>query len=162
MSKRYFIGVDPGASGSICAINESAFPVLTFALKDRTDVDIKEALTMMMGAELPMSGVLERVHAMPKQGVSSTFKFGSSFGSLGAHLVWAGIRFELVSPHKWQQSLGCLSRGNKNVTKRKAQEMFPTLRVTHAIADGLLLALYALNFGTWKEDTVVTHYENTG
>lgn len=161
MSERYFIGVDPGASGSICAINEKAFPVLTFALKDSTDEDIIEALTMMKGARLPMSGVLERVHAMPKQGVSSTFKFGASFGALGAHMAWAGIRRELVSPHKWQQSLGCLSRGNKNVTKRKAQEMFPSVRVTHAIADGLLLALYALKFGIWKEEEHEYH-ENTG
>jgi hypothetical protein len=152
MSERYFIGVDPGASGSICAINETAFPVLTLSLKDKTDHDIREALLLVVGAGLPMSGVLERVHAMPKQGVSSTFKFGASFGALGAHLVWAGVRFELVTPHKWQASLGCLSRGNKNVTKRKAQEMFPTVRVTHAIADGLLLAVYALRFGTWKEE----------
>lgn len=152
MSERYFFGVDPGASGSICAVNENCYPVLTFALKDRTDDDIKEALEMVMAAERPMNGVLERVHAMPKQGVSSTFKFGASFGALRSHMTWAGIRRELVSPHKWQQSLGCLSRGDKNVTKRKAQEMFPTVRVTHAIADGLLLAVYALKFGTWKEE----------
>jgi crossover junction endodeoxyribonuclease RuvC len=161
MSERYFIGVDPGASGSICAINEWGFPILVMSLKDQTNRDIMEALQMMAGADKSMNGVLERVHAMPKQGVSSTFKFGTSFGALGAHLTWAGVRFELVTPHKWQGALGCLSRGDKNVTKRKAQEMFPNIKVTHAIADGLLMALYSLKFGLWREEAI-DHRGNTG
>ena len=152
MSKRYFIGVDPGASGSICAINEECFPVLTLPLKDQTDHDIKEMMEMLRDAGRVMSGALEKVHAMPKQGVSSTFKFGASYGALRTHMTWGGVRFELVTPHKWQADLGCLSKGDKNVTKRKAQEMFPELRVTHGIADGLLLAVWALNYGMWKEE----------
>jgi len=38
--------------------------------------------------------------------------------------------------------LGCLSKGDKNVTKAKAQEQFPNIKVTHATADALLIALY--------------------
>ena len=34
------------------------------------------------------------------------------------------------------------SKGDKNVTKRRAQELFPGARVTHAVADALLLAEY--------------------
>jgi len=84
--------------------------------------------------------LLERVHAMPKQGVSSTFKFGRSYGGLRMALAAARIPFDEATPGTWQRALGCLSGGDKNVTKRRAQELFPALRVTHAIADALLLA----------------------
>jgi crossover junction endodeoxyribonuclease RuvC len=152
MSICYYIGVDPGASGSIVCINERGVPLLLMPLKNMTDTDIKENLELLMQLSLPLNGVLERVHSMPKQGVSSTFKFGSSFGALGAHLVWAGVRFELVTPHKWQGDLSCRSRGDKNVTKRKAQQLFPNTKITHAIADGLLLAEWGRRFGAWGED----------
>jgi hypothetical protein len=35
-----------------------------------------------------------------------------------------------------------MSKGDKNVTKRRAQQLFPQLKVTHAIADALLIAEY--------------------
>lgn len=63
----------------------------------------------------------------------------------------AGLRVEYVSPQKWQRALGLLSKGRglgqgdtakKNRNKAKAQELFPGVKVTHAIADALLLAEY--------------------
>ena len=87
--------------------------------------------------------VLEKVHAMPRQGVVSSFKFGESFGFCQGMLVAAGVRFELHTPQKWQKHMGCMSRGDKNVTKAKAQQLFPGTKITHAIADALLLADYA-------------------
>jgi hypothetical protein len=38
--------------------------------------------------------------------------------------------------------MGCLTKGDKNVSKRKAQELFPSTKVTHAIADSMLIAAY--------------------
>ena len=38
--------------------------------------------------------------------------------------------------------MDCLTGGDKNVTKRKAQSLFPWVKVTHAIADSMLLAEY--------------------
>jgi hypothetical protein len=63
-------------------------------------------------------------------------------GNLEAFLTAAGIPFERVTPTTWQKALGCLSKGDKNVTKRRAQELYPTIKVTHALADALLLATY--------------------
>jgi hypothetical protein len=36
--------------------------------------------------------------------------------------------------------MGCLTKGDKNVSKSRAQELFPSIKVTHAIADALLIA----------------------
>jgi hypothetical protein len=51
--------------------------------------------------------------------------------------------FEEVSPQKWQKAMGCMTKGDKNVSKAKAQQLFPQLKITHAIADALLIAEYA-------------------
>jgi hypothetical protein len=77
-------------------------------------------------------------------------------------LVAAGLPFELVSPAMWQRAMGCLSGGDKNVTKRKAQELFPDLYITHATADALLIAEYGrrLRTGTLRAAQVACASKN--
>ena len=86
--------------------------------------------------------MIEKVHSMPKQGVKSSFTFGQGYGFLLGCLTALEIPFEYVTPQKWQRYLGCLSKGDKNVTKQKAQELFPHLEITHATADALLIGEY--------------------
>lgn len=147
-----FLGVDPGASGGAALITES-YQVLSTVKFSETERDISEWFRdELKKAHQPfdkpapfdgVAAVIERVHSMPKQGVASSFKFGQSYGFLRGMLIAHGIRFEAVTPGNWQKALGCLSRGQKNVTKAKAQEIFPGVKVTHAIADALLLAAFA-------------------
>jgi crossover junction endodeoxyribonuclease RuvC len=97
--------------------------------------------------------IIEKVHSMPKQGVASSFKFGQSYGFLRGCLVASGIPFEEVSPQVWQKELGCLSKGDKNVTKARAQSLFPQLRITHATADALLICEYARRLWSRRNGT---------
>lgn len=53
------------------------------------------------------------------------------------------IPFDEVAPVKWQTAMQCRTGGDKNISKRRASELFPGVRLTHAIADALLLAEYA-------------------
>jgi len=131
------IGIDPGASGGIAVIDTDGVPDL-FKL-DATEKDCMEYLSGLPGEAF---AYLERVHSMPKQGVASSFKFGQSYGFLRGLLIGLGIPFEEVTPQKWQKAMGCMSKGDKNVTKGRAQQLFPQIKVTHAIADALLLAEY--------------------
>ena len=133
-----FIGIDPGKSGGIAWVDPHK-SVHAFKMPD-TERDIWDSIDAL-GHE-GTTAFIERVSAMPKQGVSSTFKFGMNYGFLRACLIAAKIPFEEVTPGKWQRSLGCLSGGDKNVTKAKAQQIFPELKITHAIADALLIAEY--------------------
>jgi hypothetical protein len=57
-------------------------------------------------------------------------------------LTAASIPFERVRPQAWQKALACMTKGDKNVSKRRAQELFPSMKITHAIADSLLIAEY--------------------
>ena len=65
---------------------------------------------------------------------------GRSYGMLLGILAALGIRHEEVRAQKWQSSLGCLSGGNKNITKAKCQQLFPFLKANHAISDAVLIA----------------------
>lgn len=133
-----YIGIDPGKSGGIAVITTDG---AAYAYRmPETDRDLLDLLGDI-GAEVSCA-MLEQVHAMPGQGVTSTFTFGRGFGKLEMALCAARIPFELVTPQKWQKALGCLTKGDKNVSKAAAQRLFPALKVTHAIADALLIAEY--------------------
>jgi crossover junction endodeoxyribonuclease RuvC len=138
-----YLGIDPGASGGIAALSDGHV-----MLAEKMPDNPHELASMLRGAGADDAGhhafaVLERVSAMPKQGVSSTFKFGTNYGMVQGVLAAVGIPYELVTPTVWQKAMGCLSKGDKNVTKAAALRRFPDVKVTHAIADSLLLADFA-------------------
>lgn len=136
-----FIGVDPGKSGAIAFISRSEEP---WAVKNtETLTDLRDAIDDAKRDGGEAFAVIETVASSPQMGVKSAFSFGQSFGQLESLLVCSGISFDRVRPQKWQQAIGCLTGGDKNVSKRKAQELFPNIKMTHAIADALLLAEYA-------------------
>jgi crossover junction endodeoxyribonuclease RuvC len=144
------LGVDPGASGSLAFIPDNN-PAQAWAVKmPETLADLWEVVSEYDPLEkwrhhdtrFSVHACLESVHSMPGQGVSSSFKFGRGFGNLEMALTAAKIPFTYVTPQKWQKELGCLTKGDKNISKARAQQLFPHIKVTHAIADALLIAEY--------------------
>ena len=139
------LGVDPGASGAVAWLKNGVHHALPF--KNLTEAEI---LTAFESFGPKSFAYLENVHSMPGQGVSSTFKFGMNFGGLRMALIAAGIGFETVAPGTWQRKMSCLSKGDKKVTREKAQQLFPKVSITgrgvksptHAVADALLIAEY--------------------
>jgi len=137
MSKT-IIGIDPGANGAIAWIKEGK-PCVE-KMPD-TLQDLWEILRDI-ASEGKCHAYLEQVHSSPQMGVKSAFTFGNGFGHLEMALTAACIPFARIRPQVWQKELGCLTKGDKNVSKRKAQELFPSMKVTHATADALLIAKY--------------------
>lgn len=139
------LGIDPGASGGIAWINWSESDGRLYGVKahkmPETPRDLAELLDGYTDT-YGLSAVIERVSSRPGQGVSSTFKFGANFGMLQGVLAALEIPYDLVTPTVWQKAMGCLSGGDKNRTKAAAQRLFPSLKITHATADALLLAEY--------------------
>jgi crossover junction endodeoxyribonuclease RuvC len=134
-----FLGIDPGQSGGIAIVSDGLSP---WAVKmPATERDLWDTLHALRAwSDREAVAVIEAVHAMPKQGVTSTFTFGKSYGGLRMALIGNMIPFRDVQPRKWQQVMGCLTGGDKNISKAKAQQLFPSIKVTHALADALLLA----------------------
>lgn len=145
------IGIDPGVNGGIAWIADGKACVekMPDTLEDLWDLicDIVSGKGGSPEARLNtalfgLRAYIEQVSSSPQMGVVSAFSFGRGYGNLEMALTAAGVPFERVRPQVWQKSLGCLTKGDKNVTKRKAQEMFPGIKVTHATADSLLIAAY--------------------
>ena len=141
---RLYMGIDPGYSGAVVVVDHKGAFVDSVRLSE-TEHDVHGFVDAYAGGvEL---AILEKVNAMPRQGVSSTFKFGTSYGFCRALLVCHSIRFETTPPGVWQKTMGCLSKGDKKVTKAAAQRLFPEEKVVHATADAMLIAEYARRKG---------------
>jgi len=141
------IGLDPGSHGAAVLLREDgSTDIARFDKLTQSDVvDTLSEWRWGNGPDYESVGCfayLEKVHSMPKQGVASTFKFGLNYGFLIGCLTALKIPFEFVTPNTWQKALSCQSKGNKNVTKAKAQQLFPQLKIIHCIADALLIAEY--------------------
>lgn len=138
---KLFIGVDPGASGAIAALDENGDVVHVIRLSE-TEREVADIFGRLIGPAGSPFAYIERVHAMPKQGVVSSFKFGQSYGFLRGILSASMVPFEEVTPQKWQGAMGCRTKGDKNISKQKAGQLFPKMRVFHWNADALLIAEY--------------------
>lgn len=138
---KMFIGVDPGMSGGVAFMDHLGLEAIPFKLHTPHDLVgfIETRVALSSG---PVICFLEAVNAMPKQGVSSTFKFGVNYGWWQGVLTALGIPFRRVYPLKWQTAMSCRTGGNKNITKARAQELFPGVKITHAVADAILIAEY--------------------
>ena len=141
-----YLGIDPGKSGAICSV-DSLGNAEIIVKTNETYQDIWTHLSDIT-IDYTCKATIELVNAMPNQGVSSTFKFGESFGALLGLLTAAKIPFERVRPAIWCKELGLKKKAQesniewKNRHKQLAQELFPGITITHATADALLIAEY--------------------
>lgn len=123
----YTIGVDPGLTGAIALVDDAGelldvydMPVvagqvsatLLAELEDWTNVHV------MFGTV-----VLEDVHAMPKQGVTSSFGFGRSKGVVEGVFAGAGRPIVYVSPNRWKKAMGVTA--DKGTARRRAIDLWP-------------------------------------
>lgn len=139
---KLFVGVDPGKSGGLAALRPDNQIVIE--KMPPTEADILEWFQAQKACGLPMFAVIEKVNGYigkPQPG-SAMFTFGWGYGGLRMAMLACGIPFDEVTPQKWQKAMGCLTKGDKNVSKTKAQQLFPDQKVTHATADALLLMEY--------------------
>lgn len=139
-SGQLFLGIDPGKTGGIAALRKDGGIYVVSSMPD-TDHELLAFLEGLgQGFGKDAFAFVERVHSMPKQGHVGAFTFGRNVGALHMALCSAGIGFDLITPGTWQAALSCLSGGDKNVTKRRACQLWPRQTITHATADALLIA----------------------
>lgn len=138
------IGIDPGKSGGIAWCNAGymqAWPM------PKTEQDIFSLLRDMKFDDSIC--FIEKLGPRPitikgrtVRSPSNEWKLATHYGFLRGCLVSLKIPFEEVPPSKWQKALGCLSKGDKNIPKQKAQQLFPDLKITLKTADAVLLCEY--------------------
>lgn len=153
-----FIGIDPGASGALARFDSARnvveivdMPMAPFGLsRGLNHWGLADLLSRW--ADVSVSVVIERVSAMPGQGVVSMFTFGQYFGAVKQAVASAGIAYTLIEPRIWKRVYGLQGgRENKGASAAKAIELFPELKplmygpkggVKDGRAEAVLLAHY--------------------
>lgn len=139
----FYLGIDPGSNGAL-AVLEDEMITSVFRLKNKTGQEVKDWLKAQVEKCPGLQGAIERLQPMPrgKTGVIAMFKMGRSYGHLLGLLDALEIRYRLIQSTKWQQALGCLTGGDKNISKERAHREWPWYKATHADSDALLITLW--------------------
>lgn len=120
------IGIDPGANGAIARFVDGRLD----AIRDMPTVETKgkrrvdgAAVGAIIREFAPHHAYMERVGAMPGQGVVSMFSFGMAagivMGALGALL----IPLTLITPAQWKVALRCSA--DKGAARARASQLMP-------------------------------------
>lgn len=137
-----YLGIDPGFSGAWGLIDHHG--------KYHSCGDMlnngKHILSRYVHAEISQAidrqdiqGVIESVHSMPGQGVSSSFKFGMAFGMAIAIMERINCPWQLVTPQKWKKDMGLTS--DKDLSLAMARELWPTAPLARKMDNGRAEAL---------------------
>lgn len=143
-----YIGIDPGLSGAVAVLDQSGKCIhcsdLPLTKEDKPSIDSKE-LHKILCEFLPAKVIVEKVHAMPGQGVTSMFNFGKSYGAILAAVDVSGANRVNVTPMSWKKHFGLIGT-EKDASRVLAVEMFPDAplkrKKDHGRADALLMAHY--------------------
>jgi len=129
----YVIGIDPGISGAISVFDWYIKSLLEVYDMPTLEVDSGKtkkrhisAVTLRDILEIyPDSHVVvEKVGAMPGQGVSSMFNFGRSAGIIEGVVAALRMSSTYVTPATWTKAVG--RAAGKDASRMRAMELFPT------------------------------------
>lgn len=125
------LAIDPGAKGALAffdvekgALVVVDMPTVEVKRGNKSKVEISpQMVAAEIKSKLPRIAILERVGAMPGQGVSSMFQFGRGVGMLEGVLSALQIPVTYIAPQTWQKAVGV--RGGKDANRARAAELFP-------------------------------------
>lgn len=127
------IGIDPGLTGALALLDDDG------AISDVIDMPISAktngkgnqvnasllAQIMASLSRLPIDVVvIERVHAMPGQGVTSVFGFGRSLGVVEGVAASCSLPVKWVTPQKWKKQFGLIGK-DKDASRTLVIEQHP-------------------------------------
>ena len=146
----FIVGLDPGKNGALALYSTMGreihgvwpIPTLTVTKKQKssTDIDWEAYCKALQGIRLtgPSLAVVELVHAMPGQGVSTMFSFGDNYGGQRQLLRYIlGCRVERVAPHIWKRAMKI--GADKDDAYREAQNRWPALALSWKTPRGRVL-----------------------
>jgi crossover junction endodeoxyribonuclease RuvC len=125
------LGIDPGLSGALALYDTAEgsvevidMPVLELIRNGKKKREVSaQALANQLAGRNIKAAFLERVNAMPGQGVTSVFSFGRSLGIVEGVLAAYDIPTTLVTPQAWQKAVG--QRAGKDGSRERVMQLFP-------------------------------------
>mgnify|MGYP003115600669 FL=1 len=158
------IGIDPGKSGGIVAIDADnkvvASTRMPLTLGSKGDLDTSQVRRWLLELpETPSLIMLEMLQARPagKMSTTSAITMGRAHGALEGLLIGLQLPHELPQPNAWKKAMGLPRRPAKEADKRKTdaislcRRLLPDLdlipgrckKPQDGIAEAGLLAVYA-------------------
>jgi crossover junction endodeoxyribonuclease RuvC len=147
------LGIDPGSVSGAYAVLDSRrdtvihcddLPVIE---KQVNAVEFAKILRQIK----PDQAVIELVGSMPKQGISSTFRFGVAIGLVRGVVATLQVPLHQVTPTKWKRAFSLGSDGEES--RALASRLYPGLnglsrKKDHNRAEAILLARWYVEHHT--------------
>jgi crossover junction endodeoxyribonuclease RuvC len=141
------VGIDPGLRGGVCVLGPD--PLAVPMPVTGGQIDGRELAVLLSGASMV---AIEHAQAMPRQGVASTFRYGTGFGILLGVCEAIGVPYRLVRPQAWQSVVIGAGKGDTKARSiAHVHRTYPWVdltpgktRVAHdGIADAVCIAEWA-------------------
>lgn len=143
------IAIDPGKNGAIASNIGGVISVQRMPLAGK-EIDLGAIARIIKEASADVV-VVEKVHAMPGQGVTSMFTFGMGYGGILGVIAGLGCRLELVTPQASKKVTLAGTTKDKDAAIAYCRRAFPAIdlippkcRCPH---DGFAEALCILEYG---------------
>lgn len=151
---QWFVGIDPGQAGALAfydprtdrlEVHDMPTHRVAVGSKARNRIDVYRLGLILMRAGIRCV-LIEEVHALPRQGVSSMFAFGFGAGALHGCVGALQLPLQTITPNEWKRAFK-LSR-EKDQARQAASRALPRhaglwpLKKHHGRAEAALLALF--------------------
>lgn len=149
---KQIIGIDPGKEGGIAALSREGELI---AIGPLNELSPETFAKIASEADYqPTLVLIERAQAMPGQGVTSMFTYGTGFGRLLGWCEAFGLAHQLVPPVQWSRVMhaGTSGKDTKARSVQAAQRLFPGVVFTVGkskrphlgLVEALLIAAYGV------------------
>jgi len=101
-----YVGVDPGAQGSLCLLDDIGYiqffePPKMFKSPGSLIKEIQDAIS----GRIVIHSAIEDVHSMAQMAAKSNFGFGRNVQLMHTVMQLVPLKYELVTPKTWQKAL---------------------------------------------------------
>ena len=150
------VGIDPGITGAISILENKKIlevydtPTMIDGKKNKRQVNgaqVTNIIKERLNSNKEIIVVVEKVNAMPGQGVTSMFNFGQSFGVIKGICSALSVPIYFVRPAQWKKHFN-LIKTNKDASRTKVIEVYPKIssklsrKKDSNKADAILIARY--------------------
>lgn len=142
----FYAGIDPGSHGAITVIDDNS---KIMYLNTMSNENLVNCFCTLKDKNIIVC--VEKVGAMPGQGVTSMFNFGKGAGFIEGVLSALSIPYQLVLPQTWKKEFSLIHK-DKSDSIRVCKQLFPDANLlpterckkeSDGMAESLLMALYA-------------------
>ena len=147
------LGIDPGKSGGLAVVQSKtnqipkiikAIKMPTLIVNTKKIIDISKLKSQL--DNIPISvAIIEKAHAMPRQGVTSSFQFGRSYGAVEGLCQIVTSRIDYVSPSVWKKAFGLSSSKQASLDLAKLKfgnDKIWDIKSNDGIAEAALISLF--------------------